>query len=70
MSVLEEHSAPVTSINVISSGGAGQLNVIVSGSMDGTVCVWDLKTCNLLRRVATVKGSVNAMKLATFSKSM
>ena len=61
VSVLEEHSAPVMCVDIISSNN---LNVLVSGAMDGFVCVWDLKTCNLLHKTDVVKGSVNSMKVS------
>lgn len=45
------HDSPVTAIAVLYEG-----NFVVTGNEQGEVCVWDVATGNLYRRVVGLKG--------------
>jgi WD40 repeat protein len=61
VSVLEEHEAPILSINALTNQDT---NVLLTGCMKGKVGVWDLRTCNIVQSVDAMNGSVNDIKVS------
>ncbi|XVF36291.1 hypothetical protein REPUB_Repub19eG0045500 [Reevesia pubescens] len=57
---LSDHSKPVTCLTY-----SAQRNLLLSGSEDGMVRVWDVKTQNIIRMFRHAKGPVNNILIVT-----
>ncbi len=72
--VLEEHQAPMSCIRALTDDDGTDdrrgartptdgTNVLITGGLDGAVCVWDLRTSGLVHKIEAVRGSVNDIKI-------
>eukprot|EP00818_Percolomonas_sp_WS_P010012 CAMPEP_0117440988 /NCGR_PEP_ID=MMETSP0759-20121206/3385_1 /TAXON_ID=63605 /ORGANISM="Percolomonas cosmopolitus, Strain WS" /LENGTH=327 /DNA_ID=CAMNT_0005232793 /DNA_START=144 /DNA_END=1127 /DNA_ORIENTATION=+ len=64
VSTLDEHSAPLTSMQLFEDGSSP---LIITGGMDGYVCVWDSRSSQLVEKVDVI-ASVN--DIAAFSNGL
>lgn len=51
-------------MTVISVLSEKNTDMLVSGGLDGYVCLWDLRSSEVQHKVQAVQGSVNALKIA------